>query len=50
MGSVKQPTFKINPNFRLTTKHLSVVWHLIDAETLRCESVISVPGPLCLYE
>lgn len=43
MGSVKQPTFKINTNFRLTTKHLSVVWHLVDGETLKCESSISVP-------
>lgn len=43
MANIKQPTFKINPKFRLTTKHLTVVWHLVDAETLKCESSISVP-------
>ncbi len=43
MGSVKQPTFKINPNFRLTTKHRSVGWHLVDVETLKFESSIRVP-------
>lgn len=43
MGSVKQPTFKINPRFRLTTRHLSVVWHIVDRETLQCESFITMP-------
>lgn len=27
MASIKEPTFLINPNFRLTTKHISVQWH-----------------------
>lgn len=40
---MKQPTFKINPNFRLTTKHLYMGWHLVDVETLKCESSISIP-------
>lgn len=43
MANIKEPTFKINPKFRLTTKYLSVVWHLIDKETLQCESCIAMP-------
>lgn len=34
MGGIKEPTFKINPRFRLTKKHLSVVWHCVDKFTL----------------
>ena len=37
---MKEPTFKINPRFRLTTKHLSVVWHCVDRFTLECEATI----------
>lgn len=43
MGSVKEPTFKINPNFRLTTKYLSVRWHCVDSQTLECEATIELP-------
>lgn len=43
MGSIKNPTFKINPRFRLTTKHLSVVWHCVGKLTLECEAAINVP-------
>lgn len=43
MGSVKEPTFKINPNFRLTTKYLSVRWHCVDSFTLECEAAVDVP-------
>lgn len=42
MGSVKEPTFKINPRFRLTTKHLSVVWHCVDKLTVECEAAIDI--------
>lgn len=44
MANMKEPTFKINPNFRLTTKHLSVVWHLVDRYTLQCEASVAMPG------
>ena len=37
---MKEPTFKINPRFRLTTKHLSVFWHCVDRCTLECEAAI----------
>ena len=40
---MKGPTFKINPRFRLTTKHLSVVWHCVDRFTLECEAAIMMP-------
>lgn len=40
---MKEQTFKINPKFRLTTKYLSVFWHLVDKETLQCESYIVMP-------
>lgn len=40
---MKEPTFKINPNFRLSTQHLSVKWHLIDKETMQCEASIAMP-------
>lgn len=43
MGGVKDPTFKINPRFRLTTKHLSVIWHCADKLTLECEAAINIP-------
>ena len=43
MGSVKEPTFKINPNFRLTSKHLSVRWHCVNSATLECEAAIELP-------
>lgn len=43
MGSVKEPIFKINPNFRLTTKYLSVRWHCVDSATLECEATIELP-------
>ena len=48
MGGVKQPTFKINPNFRLTTRHLSVRWHKVDLGTLQCEAAISMPDRFTL--
>lgn len=40
---MKEPTFKINPRFRLTTKHLTVVWHCVDRSTLECEAAIEIP-------
>ena len=43
MGGIKEPTFKINPRFRLTTKHLSVVWHCVDKFTLECEAAMKIP-------
>lgn len=43
MGGIKEPTFKINPRFRLTTKHLSVVWHCVDKLTLECEAALTIP-------
>ena len=43
MGGIKEPTFKINPRFRLTTKHLSVVWHCVDKLTLECEAALKIP-------
>lgn len=43
MASMKEPTFKINPKFRLTTQYLSVKWHLIDKETMQCEASIVMP-------
>ena len=43
MGVIKEPTFKINPRFRLTTKHLSVVWHRVDKFTLECEAALKIP-------
>ena len=39
---MKEPTFKINPRFRLTTKHLSVVWHCVDRLTVECESAMEI--------
>lgn len=43
MGGIKEPIFKINPRFRLTTKHLSVVWHCVDKFTLECEAALTIP-------
>lgn len=43
---MKEPTFKINPNFRLKTKYLSVAWHKIDADALRYEAAIDMPDRL----
>lgn len=43
MGGMKEPTFKINPRFRLTTKHLSVVWHCVDRLTVECEAAMEIP-------
>lgn len=37
---MKEPIFKINPRFRLTTKHLSVVWHCVDKLTVECEAAM----------
>lgn len=42
MGGIKEPIFKINPRFRLTTKHLSVVWHCVDKFTLECEAALKI--------
>lgn len=39
---MKEPTFKINPRFRLTTKHLSVVWHCVDRLTAECEASMEI--------
>lgn len=39
---MKEPTFKINPRFRLTTKHLSVVWHCVDRLTVECEAAMEI--------
>lgn len=39
---MKEPTFKINPRFRLTTKHLSVVWHCVDKFTVECEAAMEI--------
>lgn len=44
MASIKEPTFKINPSFRLTTKHLSVAWHCVDKLTIECESTLPMPN------
>ncbi len=41
---MKAPTFKINPKFRLTTQYLSVMWHMVDKDTLQCEAFITMPG------
>lgn len=43
MACIKEPTFKINPNFRLTTTHLSVSWHCVDKLTIECESTLTMP-------
>lgn len=42
MGGMKEPTFKINPRFRFTTKHLSVVWHCVDKLTVVCEAAMKI--------
>ncbi len=44
MACIKEPTFKINPKFRLTTRHLSVVWHCVDKLTIECESALPIPN------
>ena len=41
---MKTPTYKINPNFRLATPHLTVTWHLADLYTLTNEAAVPVPG------
>lgn len=50
MGGVKDPTFKINPRFRLTTKHLSVIWHCVDKLTLECEAAMNVPDRFVCHD
>ena len=50
MGGVRDPTFKINPRFRLTTKHLSVVWHCVDKLTLECEAAMNVPDRFVCHD
>ena len=40
---MKEPTFKINPRFRLNTKHLSVFWHCVDKFILEYEAAIKIP-------
>ena len=49
MASIKEPTFKINPKFRLTTRHLSVVWHCVDKLTIECESKLPMPHRFVFY-
>lgn len=49
MASIKEPTFKINPSFRLTTKHLSVAWHCVDKLTIECESKLPMPNRFVFY-
>lgn len=44
MDGVKEPSYKINPNLRLTTRYLSVAWHCVDLLTLECESRIPMEG------
>ncbi|MCH5234104.1 MAG: M48 family metallopeptidase [Muribaculaceae bacterium] len=44
MGNIREPTYKINPNFRLKSKYLSVDWYLVDDYTLECESAIEFQG------
>lgn len=44
MACIKEPTFKINPKFRLTTRHLSVVWYCVDRFTVECEAAIEIHG------
>lgn len=39
---MKEPTFKINPRFRLITKQLSVVWHCVDRLTVECEAAMEI--------
>lgn len=50
MASVKEPTFKINPNFRLTTKHLSVAWHCVDKLTIECESTLPMSNRYVFHD
>lgn len=50
MGGVKDSTFKINPRFRLTTKHLSVIWHCVDKLTLECEAAMNVPDRFVCHD
>ena len=50
MGCVNGPEFKINPRFRLTTKHLSVVWHCVDKLTLECEAAMNVPDRFVCHD
>ena len=50
MGGVKEPTFKINPRFRLTTKHLSVVWHCVNKFTLECEAAMEIPDRFVFHD
>ena len=44
MDNLREPTYKINPNFRLKSKYLSVDWYLVDDYTIEYESVIEFPG------
>ncbi len=38
MANVKGPKYLINPNFRLTTKHIVVQWHQVDQAALNAEA------------
>lgn len=44
------PAFKINPKFRLTTKHLSVIWHCVDKLTVECEAALPAPDRFVFRE
>ena len=50
MGGVRDPTFKINPRFRLTPHHLPVVWHCVDKLTLECEAAMNVPDRFVCHD
>ena len=43
MANVKEPKFLINPNFRLTTKHIVVQWHQVDQAALDAEAAYMPP-------
>ncbi len=43
MANLKQPSFLINPNFRLTTKHITVQWHEVGQTSLNAEAVYMPP-------
>ncbi len=38
------PQFLINPSFRLSTRHLTLRWHSVPADTLEAEGAVEIPG------
>lgn len=49
MANVKGPKFLINPNFRLTTKHIVVQWHQVDQTALDAEAAYMPPEMIFSY-